>query len=141
MSLEGILFIAAMVLFALVGIALPFIGQRRKRGTAQLQHIQRTRDELITSYERVLSTIRDLDEDYQLAKINQGDYQEERTYWSEYGVRLLQMLESDKPSVEILQTPGVKPNEAEAALDHAVEEAIRNYRMALESASLTGSKL
>ncbi|MCA9885050.1 MAG: hypothetical protein KC615_14155 [Anaerolineae bacterium] len=135
MSVEGLFITVLMLLLGLVGVTLPFMRGRQKVGDVRALHVQQTRDALVTSYERVLATIRDLDEDHRLGKINDDDYQQERDYWADYGVKLLQLLEGDMS--QFVDSEAAEESitvNADGELDQAVEDAIRNYRMALESA-------
>ncbi|MCA9887599.1 MAG: hypothetical protein KC546_04465 [Anaerolineae bacterium] len=135
MSVEGLIITIGMLLLGLVGVTLPFMRGREKVGDARALRIQQTRDALVTSYERVLATIRDLDEDHRLGKLNEADYQGERNYWADYGVKLLQLLEGDMS--QFVDSEAAEESitvNADGELDQAVEDAIRNYRMALESA-------
>jgi hypothetical protein len=74
----------------------------------------------------VLSTLRDLEDDYKSHKIPAEDYEYEREYWSQYGIRVLKMLEGE-------HVPEPEMDDSELYLDHSVEEAIQNYRVALQS--------
>lgn len=132
MSLEGLVAVVVMVVVGIIGIALPFFTAKTKNGNVQIIKLQQSRDELITSYERVLATLRDLDEDFRSGKIHQEEYERERAYWSSYGVRLLELLENaEVPAME--SYPALDTHTAaHDELDQAVEEAIRNYRMALQ---------
>lgn len=132
MTLEGLIVVIIMVIVGIAGIAFPFLKSKNKRLPATSLRLAQTRDELITSYERVLATMRDLDDDYQNQKLHKKEYEEERAYWAQYGVRLLQLLEGN-PTQDIPAQPA-PINRHETELDVAVEEAIRNYRVALQSA-------
>ena len=136
MSVEGLIITVGMLVLGLVGVTLPFMRGREKVGDARALRIQQTRDALVTSNERVLGTIRDLDEDHRLGKINEADYQAERNYWADYGVKLLQLLEGDMSQFvgEEAATEEEVVQVADGELDQAVEEAIRNYRTALNNA-------
>lgn len=132
MTLEGLIVVIIMVIVGIAGIAFPFLKSKNKRLPIGSLRLAQTRDELITSYERVLATMRDLDDDYQNQKLHKKEYEEERAYWAQYGVRLLQLLEGN-PTKDIPAQPA-PINRHESELDVAVEEAIRNYRMALQTA-------
>ncbi len=127
MSLEGLIGFVVMLIIGLLGIGLPLITNRNTSQNNRKRELEMTRDELITVYERVLSTLRDLEDDYKSHKIHPTDYEQEREYWSQYGVRLLQLLDGES-SLE-------DNNDYDDAmqLDHSVEEAIQNYRVALQS--------
>lgn len=131
MSIEGLIGLVMMLAIGVIGLLMPFFGTKAKTGDAAMRQLQLTRDELIASYERVVATLRDLEEDYNAKKLQPEAYEEERTYWSQYGVRLLQLLDGDKEE----RQAAFVPQEPDSALDQNVEEAIRNYRAALQSAN------
>lgn len=127
MNMISLIIVGVLVLITLVALAQPFVLQRnanrRDTGSSQIQ-----RDELLTDYERVLATIRDLDEDHQTGKLGEEAYQRERAYWTEQGIVLLQQLEPDsEPEVDIAPKP---VTEVDKVLDDAIEQAIAAYRQA-----------
>lgn len=126
MSIEGLIGVVVMLVGGLIVIGLPFITSRNASRSVRKRELDMTRDELITTYERVLSTLRDLEDDHKSHKIHPTDYEQEREYWSQYGVRLLQLLDGDTP-VE------TNNDDTDGHLDRSVEEAIQNYRVALQS--------
>lgn len=114
---------------ALLGISVfailqPFIAKSHNDVFNNLE--QKKRDELLTSYERVLSTIRDLDEDNSTGKLNHDTYQAERAYWTEQGITLLQQLEPQEEQAPVKQA--VKHSRVDESLNDAVEKAIADYR-------------
>lgn len=127
MSIEGLIGLVVMLIVGLIGIGLPFVTNRHTSRDNRKRELEMTRDTLIATYERVLSTLRDLEDDHKSHKINPADYEREKAYWSEYGVRLLQLLDGDQPVEDPVQ------DHDEMQLDRSVEEAIRDYRVALQS--------
>ena len=127
MSIEGLIGLVVMLIVGLLGIGLPFVTNRNTSQNHLKRELEMTRDELITVYERVLSTLRDLEDDYKSHKIHPADYEQEREYWSQYGVRLLQLLDGEHSAEDNIG------DDYEMQLDHSVEEAIQNYRVALQS--------
>lgn len=125
MSIEGLIGSVILVLVGLVTVSLPFLRRNWAGLSPRERAIQKARDELLTTYERVLATIRDLDEDYQTGKLTDTEYQQERGYWAERGVYLLQQLEPDAASPE-----PVRASPQETVLDDAIENAIKAYRQA-----------
>ena len=89
MSAAGLLVSLVIAGLGAAWILLPVIRDARRRGASST----RERDELLTLYERVLSAIRDLDEDFQTGKLDAETYQEERAEWSSRGVQTLRRLE------------------------------------------------
>jgi hypothetical protein len=57
---------------------------------------QRERDALKLSYQAVLNTLRDLEEDYATGKLTDEDYQAEKARWQAEGVRILKDLARQK---------------------------------------------
>lgn len=131
MSLEGLIALAVMVIGGLIVMVYPFITVRSNPMSNKKRYLNTSRDELIVSYERVLSTLRDLEDDFKSGKIHAEDYETERAYWSQYGVRLLQVLEGNTEAAD--DEPTQQMDDADVQLDQSVEEAIQNYRMALQS--------
>lgn len=130
MSLAGLLGLIVLIIVGLVPILLPFLTFRSSLLSSHKRQLQLTRDELITSYERVLATMRDLEDDYKSQKISSSDYEREHVYWSQYGIRLLQVLEGQIQKSDVsLQNV----DDEMLRIDQSVEEAIHNYRIALQS--------
>jgi len=130
MTLQGLIGLAVMVIGGLIVMIYPFITVRSNPSSNKKRYLNMSRDELLASYERVLSTLRDLEDDYKSGKMNAEDYEKERAYWSQYGVRLLKLLEGSAPDDD---DPIHDMDDANVQLDQSVEEAIQNYRMALQS--------
>ncbi len=138
MSITGLILAVMMALVTLAVLVLPYIRYKSAPINNALMRSGQTRDALLATYERVLSTIRDLDDDYQTGKLAQDTYQTERAVWAERGVQILQKLEA----LNVTPAPAAKNNKrreavapvapvvADAALDEAVEEAIAKYRKA-----------
>ena len=134
MSIEGLVGLIAMLTVGLGAILLPFFTTKSSSKGAYKRQLELSRDELIASYERVLSTLRDLEDDFKSQKMHASDYGRERVYWSQYGVKLLQLLEGQNvvdPSGEGATQYII---DDDMMLDRSVEEAIYNYRVALQSA-------
>lgn len=132
MSDIGLLGSMFLLGFALLVVGLPFLPTNKLWGSSrEPAAMQYERDDLLTTYERVLATIRDLDEDYRTGKMTQESYQQERSHWTEQGIMLLQKLEpdlddkeADLPAVEEVPTRGFVDE------DDPVEAAIRAYKQA-----------
>ena len=132
MTIAGMIAGVILIIIALIAVATPFLEQRRRENrdiAAALS--QKKRDELLTSYERVLATISDLDEDHQTGKLAPETYQQEREYWVEQGILLLQALESEVDSDSNegeAPAGGATDIVVDEALDEAIEKAIADYR-------------
>ena len=129
MTPTGLIFSLVLLAIAVISVALPFLQQRRNQNRELATALsQIKRDELLTDYERVLATIRDLDEDHQTGKLAPDTYQRDRAYWTEQCILLLQKLE---PDAEALSTENEVANAGDSdTLDDAVERAIAEYRRA-----------
>ncbi len=119
MSIAGLLLSLALGLIALIIVARPLF-----RATAGGKHsadeLALKRDQLGQYYERVLTNIRDLDEDYATGKIDRADYQPEREAWVQRGIQLLRAQDE-------LAAASAEPQSAER-IDRAIETAVAAYR-------------
>ena len=123
MSILGLIISLALFLLAVAAVAHPFLRPRKtsERDDAQLQ-VQRDRVQVY--YERVLTNIRDLDEDYATGKINEDDYREEREVWARRGIRLLRV----RDSLDARQSLVTGRDANADKIDEAIEAAISAYR-------------
>ena len=120
MSIGGLLISFALTLAAAALTAYPLLrssGQNRSRSGVQEQA-----ERVQTYYERVLTNIRDLDEDFSTGKIREADYREEREVWVHRGIRLLRV--QDQLAAD-----------DEERIDRAIEDAIRTWRHREEAES------
>lgn len=128
MSGESILILIVMAVVSGVALLLPFI--RHNETISQIE-TRKKRDSLLMAYERVLISLRDLDEDLTTGKIPADDYDTKRQQWAERGVALLQQMEAvgiKPPKAKSLAAKTTKGHEQpEAALDAAIEAAIAQY--------------
>ena len=137
MSTEGIIVGLVILALSVLSLALPLFRRRRLVAGSEELARQKERESLLTSYQRTLTVLRDMDEDQLTGKLTQADYEAERGYWADQGVAILEALE--KLGV---QKPAAKPRKAaarhtaqqtaaqadpDAALDDAIEQAIANY--------------
>lgn len=134
MSALGIIGTLIIIAASIAVLLLPILRREKSlKGTALTLH--KEREALLTAYERVLTTIRDLDEDFRVGKLAQAEYDRERELWSDRGVEVLQALEKAggarpkhvvKPAARKAAVVAADPD-AEKALDEAIEQAIANY--------------
>ena len=128
MSIAGLLIALVLSLAAMAIVARPLLRPaRREHGDAQSLRLQR--DRLSVFYERVLTNIRDLDEDMATGKINRGDYEAEREAWVGRGIRLLRAQDQLERNGSLL----VGVDEPDR-VDRAIEEAVAAYREKLPGA-------
>ena len=123
MSVPGLLIALVLSLIALALVARPLLRPARPERAAESSR-RHQRDRVETYYERALTNIRDLDEDFATGKINESDYEAEREVWVLRGIRLLRVqdqLERDE-----------NPDSDDAArIDRAIEAAVAAYREGL----------
>lgn len=123
MSILGLIISIILALVTLLIVVYPLVRQTSRQSNPN-SSLQQQRERIQTYYERVLTNIRDLDEDHTTDKINDADYQEEREVWVHRGIRLLQVLDQLDTQHSLVETQ----DEDVANIDHAIEEAIKAYR-------------
>jgi hypothetical protein len=122
---SGTIVSVVILLVGLAWLAWPLVRRNAGTGAADVTK-QKEREALVTAYERILTTIRDLDEDQQIGKLPQDVYAIERAHWAAQGAAVLQALEKlggYKPP----KRAQVAPSAADTALDEAIETAISRY--------------
>ncbi len=129
MSVTGILIGVLMLVGSLAWLAFPLL---KRQGAARITAVD---PEQVAAYERILQTVRDLDEDYLVGKLPAEQYTAERARWMEQGAAHLESLEklTGKPAHK--KSPHAKPAPAQmdsAGQDDAVEQAIAAYIRARE---------
>ncbi len=126
MSVEGLIvsfiFLSAVVLL----VAAPLLrGASNSRSEDIRTHKQHER--LLVYYERVLTNIRDLDEDHALGKMLDNDYTPEREEWVQRGIQVLKALDNLQAHSIIPETV-IDDAAVDEAIDDAIEAAIQAYR-------------
>lgn len=122
MSVPGLLIALMMSLIALWLVGRPLWRGTRGAGPAE-SSLELQRDRLRDYYSRVLTNIRDLDEDFATGKIESGSYQVEREVWVGRGIRLLR-VQDELDAEHSLTRAG---SDAER-IDRAIEAAVSAYR-------------
>lgn len=126
MSIEGLV-ISLILLIAAAGmVAVPLL---RRTSDSRINDIRihKQHERLLIYYERVLTNIRDLDEDHSMGKMPDDDYALEREEWVQRGIQVLKALDN-------LQTHSIIPESVaddaavDEAIDDAIEAAIQAYR-------------
>ena len=120
MSTGGI----AVGLFLVVIVALWALSPWIRRPGSSIEEAERDMqfEHLRILYERVLTNIRDLDEDYSTGKIGKTAYETDREMWVERGVQVLRAL--DEQDAEFASTVA----DAAAEDEDAIESAVAAYR-------------
>jgi hypothetical protein len=126
-SIGGLLLALLLTTVALVWIGLPLLRRAPSESAADVL-AQKQRERLLVYYERVMTNIRDLDEDHATGKLADTDYRSERELWVERGVQVLKALDGETS----VQPAPTAPEDAavDAAIDEAIEAAIAAYRTA-----------
>lgn len=124
MSIEGILASAIIFVIGVMWLVYPF---RRQALSHSLLMKQQDRQSLLNAYERLLARLRDLDEDYNLGKMPEADYQQERALLTEKGATLLAKIEQSLGSIQPDKPTAQSSSDADAVLDAAIESAIASY--------------
>ena len=121
MTVTGLVVAALMLVLTIIYVLMPLVTGSRRSNSA---FINRQRERALTYYERVLTNVRDLDEDHSTGKISPVEYEAEREVWVERGVRVLRLLD------ELTEQHNIVDNmEADdAAIDAAIEAAIRKRK-------------
>jgi hypothetical protein len=125
MSVEGL--IAAFVILA---VTVAFVGAPLLRRTPMTGGddtvLQKQHGRLLVYYERVLTNIRDLDEDHATGKMQTADYQNEREEWMQRGIQVLKAL--DQVGSRHVLTDSAEADVIDRAIDRDIERAISAYR-------------
>ncbi len=130
MSIEGLIISVILLTITLLLVVFPLF-QRENAFTADEALLQKQRERLLVYYERVLTNIRDLDEDHATGKMPDDDYAYEREDWVQRGIQVLRAL--DTLHDETLITVAVVDDAAvDEAIDHAIEDAIQTRRQNFE---------
>ena len=125
MSSAGSIFGIIMLLAALILIGAPLFRHKNKRvGDDAL--LQKQRERLLLIYERVLTNIRDLEEDHTTEKMQTGDYEIEREIWVQRGIQVLKAL--DRLEEQHIIADVVDDEGIDQAIDDEIEQAIAAFR-------------
>lgn len=121
MSIAGLV-ISMVLLFAVVLVtAYPLI-QSPRRTNQSNDGIQEQTDRAQAYYARVLTNIRDLDEDLSTGKISEADYREEREVWVHRGIRLLRVQAQLDAQRNLADSADAE------RIDRAIEAAVIAFR-------------
>lgn len=123
MSISGLLISLVLIGISTLIVILPFVRRVRSQSSTTISK-QQQYDRIQTYYERVLTNIRDLDEDFTTGKISESDYQEEREVWVHRGIRLLRVQDQLDAQGSLIDTQ----NAGASNIDDAIENAIKAYR-------------
>ncbi len=131
MSLEGLVVSVTLLVIAVLWIAAPLLSRRLVRSD---DAAQKQRDRLLTSYERVLNNLRDLDEDFATGKLVAEDHDLEREQLVQRGIRILMELDKlDTASTHAERASAPSTGKANQSVDQSIEEAVAAYRRKIQS--------
>jgi hypothetical protein len=125
MSSAGLIFGIIILLAALILIGAPLFRRQTKLGGDDAL-LQKQRERLLLIYERVLTNIRDLEEDHTTEKMQTGDYEIEREIWVQRGIQVLKALdrlEEHHIIADVVDDEGI-----DQAIDDEIEQAIAAFR-------------
>lgn len=122
MSVAGLLISSLIVVVVGLWVFMPLLRQpdARTNPSEAASFIAQQRERLVILYERSLRNINDLDEDFNLGKLDQDGYAKDREALVQRGIAALQGLERlDK------REPIIVSDATDAALDDQLEDFIR----------------
>lgn len=122
MSIVGLLISLLLALVAVAIVAQPLLKSPRGNN-ADDDDLRLQQDRLQTYYERVLTNIRDLDEDLATGKIGEDNHVTEREVWVHRGIQLLRMQDQLDAQDSLVN----EPNDVDG-IDRAIEAAVAAYR-------------
>lgn len=126
MSIEALVLTLTLTAICALWIAAPLL--RNARGLSGKEALER--DRLLTAYDRLLTNIRDLDEDFATGKIAAEAYQPEREALIQRGIDMLTALDALLPSRRRLGHAATSGHgeRIDASLDRSIEDAVAAYR-------------
>lgn len=127
MSVEGLLIGLVIVVFFGVFVFEPLLRHREGEFQSEGALTERQRERLLTYYDRVLTNIRDLDEDHATGKLATEAYAQEREAWVQRGIQVLRALETIG-GASMIPTTAVDDAAIDQAIDTAIESAVASYR-------------
>ena len=136
MSIVGLLITLLLVVITIVIVAYPLFGSPRGNSAAA-DSLRLHQDRLRVYYERVVTNIRDLDEDLATGKFDEDNHRREREVWVHRGMQLLRMQD---------QLDAEHPLDSDASdvdeIDKAIEAAVAAYREGEQTAfhSMSGKE-
>lgn len=130
MSIAGLLFFVGALLICAGLVAWPLL--QRRASVAEDAYLVQQRDRLQVYYERVLTNLRDLDEDHATGKMPTDAYRQEREDWVLRGVQVLRAMDT-LAERSIIPAEITMRADIDAAIDSAIEASITAYRQQHET--------
>ena len=121
MSTEGLLIAIVLAAVSLGWVVAPLVRNVSSRSRADETFAKR-RERLLIYYERVITNIRDLDEDRATGKIAEAEEAAEREDWVQRGIQVLKALDAlDEETPAVAAAPALVD---EVAIDRDIDDAI-----------------
>ena len=133
MSIAGLVTFLILIALTSLFIAMPLL-RKGSADTGDTLHIQMQKERLLVYYERVLTNVRDLDEDHATGKMPDADYAAEREDWMLRGVQVLRTLDALEDHSVIPDAMQTDEASVDEAIDDAIEATIAARRKAAKSA-------
>src|SRR5512143_1567619 len=111
MQITAILFTLAILILVAIYLYAPFMERRAKRVTEQEQELST----LMAERDRVINSLQELDFDYKLGKIPEGDYPTQRTALLQKGADVLRQIDTMLPQPASTQNVDERIEKAIAA--------------------------
>lgn len=132
MSIPGLIATLVILAVVLVIVLRPLL--RRQVQVAESRFSSKQRERALAYYERVLTNVRDLDEDHATGKIDDADYAAERELWLSRGAALLKLLDELDENHNIVRDTHADDAEIDAAIEDAIQAARAERLQQMESA-------
>lgn len=130
MSLEGTI-IGLLFLLGVIAIVGAPLFNRRPTLIMDDARLTKQRERVLLVYERILTNIRDLDEDHSTGKMQTADYEAERESWVQRGIQALKALDGLDAQQTLIDT--ADEGEIDRAIDTQIEDAVARYRAKVQN--------
>lgn len=127
MSIIGLIISLGLFLITMAMVAYPLLRPPKTSEHDNLQ-LQVHRDRIQVYYERVLTNILDLDEDFATGKIDEANYRDEREIWAQRGIRLLRYRDGLDERQSLARDRDASPGAIDEAIEAMIEATIEVYR-------------
>lgn len=125
MSALGLVVSLVFMGLCVAWIIFPFLKQDQGKLASGQSLIQSEHEQLTIQYGQVVSTLRELDEDYSTGKVQPDEYERERPQLARRGVEILKQLDKLQADHPSLQLSGQSRDDQ--AIDDAIEAAVLEY--------------
>jgi hypothetical protein len=119
MSIAGLVIALVLLVGAALYVFLPLLNRQY---ISEAAFVDRQRERALAYYERVLTNIRDLDDDHATGKISEDEYQVERERWMQRGIQVLKLLDNLDNDESIVENRQADASEIDAAIEDTLSE-------------------